>query len=1232
MSAPRRTLLGAVRRLVAPIAASALLATSLVTGTPAQAAPVPGVPHTVTYDKHSFSIDGERMYLWAGEFHPWRLPSPDLWRDVLQKMKSGGYNAVSVYFHWGFHSPQRGVYDFTGVRDMDRFLDIAEEVGIYVIARPGPYINAETDAGGLPSWLTNSPARERSNEADYLAAVDEWLDAINPIIARHQLTNGTGTVILYQNENEFGSTDPGAVAYMQHLQDRARADGITVPTFHNEQGREPKWIPGTPGAPDLYAFDAYPAGFNCSNPTQWPELPDFSFVRDYTDVGPMFTAEFQGGSFDYWGGPGYEKCRQLTGPDFQRVFYQNNMSMGVTAQSFYMTYGGTSWGWLPAPSNVYTSYDYAAAISETRQLTEKYYGMKEMGYFVDAVRAFAKTERQPDVPASDPDVLIRELRNPDTGTRFHIARHTDGTSTATDAFTFALDGADGAYPTVPQRGAITLAGRDSKILVSGYDMERQRLVYSTSEILTHLRQGGRDIAALHGRSGQAGETVLRYASQPTVSVLSGTVASTWDAARGDLRLNYDHAGLAQVRISGGGRADLVLLIGDDAAVNRLWKQDTTAGPVLVLGPQLLRTAGATGATLQLTGDTDAATDLRVWAPDGIERITWNGARTNARRTPQGVFTGRLTGPRPVPLPALTNWRQSPGDPNSGVDVDDSLWTIANQTQTNNPTKPGEGQPVLNADQYGFHHGDVWYRGHFTPAGTETQVNLNAITGNAGVYSAWLNGTFLGSSGSGGATFDIPAGALRAGQDNVVAVLVRNMGHNQTYGNKGFMEPRGLTSATFLGASTAITWRLQGNTGGETPLDAVRGAYNNGGLYGENAGWSLPGFPDSGWARTTLPAATQAPGVTWYRTTANLRLRADQDTAVGIRISDDPTRRYRATIFVNGWNIGQYINDLGPQRVFPVPNGILNPRGENTIAIASWSVDGSAGIGAVSLENLGTVQGGIPVGNVPAPGYDAARFTPPVATGRVVVDAPADAEQGGSVTVRATYTPVADATGASLTLDATPGWTLTTPAAVDLGDVAAGTPVTATWQVTAPAFGTPRLVVLTATATATQGGQATTARGADSIAIPIPPPTGTVKVSDLPYSANNGWGEVERDRSNGESGATDGNPITINGVVYAKGLGVHAASAVRVFLGGNCTRFTAVVGVDDETGEFGSARFTVQVDGVNRVTTAVLRGPDDGLPIDVDVTGGQWLDLIADDAGDGNSSDHVDWADATLVCG
>ena len=104
----------------------------------------------VSFDARSLMIDGQRKVIWSSEFHPFRLPSPDLWRDILQKMKAIGFNTVTLYFDWGYHSPKQGVYDFTGIRDVDRVLTMAEEEGLYVIARPGPYVNAELARGGFP--------------------------------------------------------------------------------------------------------------------------------------------------------------------------------------------------------------------------------------------------------------------------------------------------------------------------------------------------------------------------------------------------------------------------------------------------------------------------------------------------------------------------------------------------------------------------------------------------------------------------------------------------------------------------------------------------------------------------------------------------------------------------------------------------------------------------------------------------------------------------------------------------------------------------------------------------------------------------------------------------------------------------------------------------------------------------------------------------------------------------
>ncbi|WP_206068818.1 beta-galactosidase [Nonomuraea composti] len=183
-------------------------------------------------------MNGRRIVLQSAEFHSFRLPSQELWRAVMEKLKAAGFNAVSLSFSWAYHSPAPGTYDFTGVRDVDRLLRTAHEAGLYVIARPGSYINAESTGGGFPAWLKTVPGRARSFEPGYREAYREWLHRINPIIARPQLPRG-GPVILYNAENEYRvGTD---AAYMQDIQDQARADGITVPITTNDCCDDSRW-------------------------------------------------------------------------------------------------------------------------------------------------------------------------------------------------------------------------------------------------------------------------------------------------------------------------------------------------------------------------------------------------------------------------------------------------------------------------------------------------------------------------------------------------------------------------------------------------------------------------------------------------------------------------------------------------------------------------------------------------------------------------------------------------------------------------------------------------------------------------------------------------------------------------------------------------------------------------------------------------------------------------------
>jgi len=999
--------LGLSRRNFSVLAGTAALGLSLggSEGTPNSAAssrmvptgPAPGPPaadglgHTVGFDRYSLLVDGRRLVLWSGEMHPFRLPSPSLWRDVLQKMRAHGYNAVSAYVSWNYHSPAPGSYDFTGVRDLGLFLRTAAEAGLYVILRPGPYINAEVDGGGFPGWLTVTEGRARTSDPAYLRHADEWLGQVNRIVAPHQFTRGTGTVLLYQIENEYDAyvTEPAGRDYMSHLYKKVRADGIDVPLFHNDKGSNGHWTPGsfdTGGEKGrwLYGFDGYPS------PTQVP--PDWGHFGAGGAKGgatasprtPGFVPEFGGGWFDPWGGAefqgkGYAESRRTRDAAYERRFHLTNLANGITLHNVYMTFGGTSWGWLPAPV-VYTSYDYGAAFDEGRRATAKLAPMHQTGHLLGRQPDFARLVRAAAVKPADDRLKAYHLTNPDTGAHVYVLRNDSAERVST-----TLPGTDFDVP-------VSVPANDARMLATRMALGQWKLRYSTVQPMFCVTAGRQDIAVFAGPRGEMAQVVLDCQQEPTTTRLDPDPAWVYD--RGLLRVTapLGAGGLTRVRVEGGGHdRSLLLLFADDATSLRLFPRDTPSGSVLVYGPSLVRDVALNGGTVQLTGDTIAATGLEVWGPRGITDVTWNGdpVRTRLSVTESLLALRPLPGVRPVSLPALDGgWRRRTENPESAPDFDDSTWTVADRKTSHSVTPVPDGQPVLFADDYGFHYGDVWYRGHFSAdADAVESVSLAYSTGTQGLLMAWLDGEPLGThrmpvpdnstarqgSWAATATFAVPEelreklGGRKAEPDagRVLSVLVRRMQHDQD--GKALdthKVARGLTEVTFKGASPKVSWRVQG----ATAPDPVRGPLNNGGLFGEREGWHLPGFEDADWEKADLPRAGRRQGVTWYRTAFRLAVVPGTDASIGLVLGDDPDRAYRAQIFLNGWNMGQYVNDVGPQHTFVLPNGILRTRGSNTLALAVLS-DGTTGSGPkdVRLTLLGAAAGGVPVTPVASPG-------------------------------------------------------------------------------------------------------------------------------------------------------------------------------------------------------------------------------------------------------------------------
>jgi beta-galactosidase GanA len=1178
-----------------------------------------GEPQTVSYDQYSMVIGGQRVFITAGEFDPWRTPSPSLWLDDLQKMKADGYNAVTVYFDWDYHSPAAGAYDFTGTRDMNEFLNMAQEAGLYVIARPGPYINAETDGGGIPGWVLTVPNGYRSDTHPYLEAALQWYSQIDAIIAAHQITTG-GDVIAYQIENEYTGHGTAANQYMADLEQQAKTDGITVPFTFNQCCGAQTFTSGL-GAVNISGTDNYPLGFNCANTTGFGQPYGYpSYPGE-----PIFLPEYQGGSFDGWGGTGYDNCYTMTGPAFENVYYKNNIAQGATMQSNYMGVGGTNWGWLPA-NFIYSSYDYGSAIRETGEIGtpanpndvagSKFGENKLINDFETSTAPLARTQPAAGPAADNPAIATMARVNPSDGTEFvylrqadatltatastHIALNTDqaagytyddanaalqytatwthagpsagytsgdfdqteswstqasasmtvtftgtavqwigpkntnggiaavsvdggaatnvdtytpagklfqqvlytasglspGTHTltitatgtknpASSADTVVIDAINtptaaqlaGYFPVVPQSGTITLDGRDSRLLAANYAFGGQHLVYSTSELMT--QNGG--TAVLYDPTGTDGETVLGYPSPPTVKVISGNIQASWDAVRGDLRLDYTHSGLQEVQITGGGRAPLLLLIADTSTAEGFWPEAN----VLVEGGYLVRTATVTGHVLELTGDAAQAGPLRIWAPGDVRYLKWNGEPVAVTSGADGSLSGTVPGPSSFNSFLITNWRFSYETQQAQPGFDDSGWTLADH-----PASAATASPVLFADDYGYDHGFTWYRGHFTGTGTETGVTLTADgVSPTGAFSVWLNGAFLGSRTAAGPTtaaVAFPAGAVQAGRDNVIAVLVENTGNPE--GPSG--EHTGLYSASLTGSAAAVTWLLMGAKGGTSLQDPVRGVMNETGLFGTNNGWHLPGYPDGGWQPVSLPdswAARGVPaGVGWYRARFSLDVSGyvPIDVQVGSGIG---TADYRAFIFVNGWLVGRYVNNTGPQTRFYVPAGILKDHGQNTLAIAVWSLDSSTGgLGAVSVVAAGDQAGGVAVRPVDSPGYNPAVYGPPASPAPTLSAVPSSALASGTFSVKTTLRnpgPV-PVSGASVSLAVPSGWTVSPSGPASLGTVAPGSSASAAFTVTAPPSGlTPGPVSLLARASFGLRGRPQTLISAAQVQVP-----------------------------------------------------------------------------------------------------------------------------------------------------
>ncbi|KFY31041.1 hypothetical protein V493_01453 [Pseudogymnoascus sp. VKM F-4281 (FW-2241)] len=924
----------------------------------------------VTWDEHSLFIHGKRAMIFSGEVHPWRLPVPSLWLDLFEKIKALGYNTVSFYVDWNLLEGKQGEFRAEGVFAYEPFFEAATKAGIWLIARPGPYINAEVAAGGLPGWLQRIKGMIRTNADDYIEATEHYVASIGAIIAKAQITNG-GPIILYQPENEYsGGIEPALFPdgpYFQRVIDQVRKAGIVVPLINNDAWSGGHNAPGTGlGEVDIYAHDNYPIGFDCSDPTVWPanglRTDLYSSRVDISPNTPYTIPEFQGGAFSPWGGWSLDKCAELVNEEAERVLYKNNYAAGISIMNLYMTYGGLNWGNLGHYGG-FSSYDYGAVIKADRTITrEKYSEAKLQAQFLKASPDYltaVPTNLSTTLYTDNSDLAVTPVIGSEAPSSFYIVRHNVYNSTETTTYSLNIATSAGKL-TVPRLGGkLTLNGRDSKVHVTDYNVGGTTLLYSTAEVFTWKKFDSGKVLILYGGPGELHEASIVSTAKPTIIEGKGVTTKSID---GNVVLQWKTSSSRRIiEID-----DLSVYILDRNSAYNYWVPDLADGSaVIVKAGYLVRTAATKGNTLQLTGDFNATTPFEIiGAPKSAKKLTINGERVAIETSKStGSWNGVVKYHRPyfsIPNLERLRWRSTDALPEIQTNYDDSAWPAADKKTSTNTYRNLTTPTSLYSSDYGFHYGYLIYRGHFLATGEETTITIHTQGRNAYGTSAWLNGVDLGSNagnatvGDSNSTYTL--GKLSKGKPYVLTMLMDNLGYdgNWVIGSDSMKNPNGILHYEFAGRKQSdINWKLTGNFGGENYIDKTRGPLNEGGLFPERQGWHQQKPPTHSWKGSKPTTGISKAGVAFYTAELKLNIPKGWDVPLSFTFKNTkPEEKFRAQLYVNGYQFGKYVNNIGPQVDFSVPQGILNYQGSNTVALTLWAQQPSG----AKLEGLSLTAG------------------------------------------------------------------------------------------------------------------------------------------------------------------------------------------------------------------------------------------------------------------------------------
>ena len=313
-----------------------------------------------------FYMDSKPFDIYSGAMHYFRTV-PEYWEDRLTKLKAAGFNTVETYVCWNLHEKKPGEFDFSGILDIEKYLEIAQKVGLYAIVRPGPYICAEWDFGGLPAWLLKDKNMQiRCMYPDYLKCVERFYKELLPRLVPHLQSNG-GNIIAMQVENEYGSYGNDK-EYLRYVEKLTRDCGIDCLLFTSD-GNTNNMLSGG-SLPDIYKV----LNFGSRSRTA------FNVLKGFENDGPNMCGEFWCGWFDHWRDKHHTR-NSLEIVNEIKGFIDNGASFNM-----YMFHGGTNFGFTAGANQnqghgyepTVTSYDYCAMLTEWGDYTPAYHAVRKL--------------------------------------------------------------------------------------------------------------------------------------------------------------------------------------------------------------------------------------------------------------------------------------------------------------------------------------------------------------------------------------------------------------------------------------------------------------------------------------------------------------------------------------------------------------------------------------------------------------------------------------------------------------------------------------------------------------------------------------------------------------------------------------------------------------------------------------------------------------------------------------